>query len=398
MGARGGVGTTTLALSAADLLSRQNSTVVAVELSSCDGGFADHLHQPPAPRRPETGTDPVTRESVTAALQPVSPRLRLLIGAPKPGTSATAHGQETERLLRLLATMVDHVVVDLPSRPCEASRAAMRVADAAVMVVEPVADSIQAARSAAEMMSSWGLRTDSLGAVIVSRSDRVTELSVPEMTRALPMRIVGRIPFVPDACRYAHDHGVTLFSALSDRSEARPLTWVTNALVASAELDCASLLLIDERGEDEQLLELLRDVDAGHFQISRASGTDESVAIARAGDFDVAVLCDSPSTPVRPEAITKLRVAAPRVLIVVLTHGEGDEARRRFLRLGAHECLPRKRAGAFWLGWALRTCIEHGRKLTRAEQRIGALEEAQAGYRRLVGTLLREGGKDQRMV
>ena len=146
VGARGGVGTTTLAINLAwYLANRQNRRVLLLDLDLQTGDCALALNLEPTPGLREALTNPVRIDSIflerTVAMH--SERL-FVLSAEEPlhaGTEFTA--EAVENLVGVLCTQFHYVIIDVPRIPAAPFRRALDIADIRVIVADQTLRSVR---------------------------------------------------------------------------------------------------------------------------------------------------------------------------------------------------------------------------------------------------------------
>jgi Flp pilus assembly CpaE family ATPase len=212
MGAKGGAGTTTVALNVAAALA-QNHSVILAELHPVLGTLTHYCQ----PHRSSQGIghlmkldrSAISTREVEACLWPCkeAPGLQLLFG-PRDMKNLTAIEPEDARaVLAVLNTLADYVVIDLPVSLSETNRAVIEDADLLALVVERDPICVQSAKQILEAMDHWKAAAVVMGAVIVNRAGLVSPLPMPEIEAALSIPIFDSIPPAQDLCaasQHAH--------------------------------------------------------------------------------------------------------------------------------------------------------------------------------------------------
>jgi Flp pilus assembly CpaE family ATPase len=213
LGAKGGVGTTTIALSLASILARE-SRVVLVEMRPTLGSLASHLqaHNPARNLSHCLNPDSLSPGSgeARAALWAYKnvPGLSILFGPQTAGECTAIDPGRAKLLLQSLAALTDYVIVDLPPSLSEANRAVIESSSSMALVVErdPVCAGL--AGKMARTIESWNATSFPVGAVIVNRASVACPVPLLEIETLLNCRVLGVVPPAPDLCLRAQNAGV----------------------------------------------------------------------------------------------------------------------------------------------------------------------------------------------
>lgn len=196
MGAKGGVGASSLALSLAWVASQSTSARVAlVDLDLASGDLAALLDLEPRRSLLQVADqferlDGLLMDSLLAE---AAPGLRLLAA---PGDAVAAEeikGQHVERALSLLLAGHSLVVADLPSRVDEACLAALDRAELLLLVTEPTVLGLRAAQRTLELCRNLG-RADGSVKVVVNRAGAKQCVSARDVERVLKVKPLAMLP------------------------------------------------------------------------------------------------------------------------------------------------------------------------------------------------------------
>ncbi len=196
MGAKGGVGASSLALSLAWVASQSTSARVAlVDLDLASGDLAALLDLEPQRSLLQVAEEFERLDSLLmdSLLADVAPGLRLLAA---PGDAVAAEeikGQHVERALGFLLAEHSLVVADLPSRVDEACLAAMDRAKLLLLVTEPTVLGLRAAQRTLELCRNLGREDGSVG-VVVNRAGAKRCVSPKDVERVLKVKPMAMLP------------------------------------------------------------------------------------------------------------------------------------------------------------------------------------------------------------
>jgi len=213
MGAKGGVGTSTVALNVATLLVQQKKTTIALELRPSYGTFALQLKWSPAQNLAhllELDPGRINNRELSARLYAAPTGLRVLFGPQKIEEFNEVDPARAEAIIEQAAQMSDYVVVDLPSQPAAANQVAAQSCDLFTLVLEPDLASLTSAKVALQLLQTWGVTGSYVGVVVSNRSGLTTALSLREIGSQLGCQIIGVVPFAGEACIAALGQGVPL--------------------------------------------------------------------------------------------------------------------------------------------------------------------------------------------
>lgn len=220
MGAKGGVGTTTVSLNvAAALAGRRRVILVELhpELGSLPLYFQPHRSiRDIADLLATAGrADEMPRREWESSLWPVKnvPGLQVLFGSRSQQNSVPLDPANAARILALASEIADYVIVDLPASLSETNRAVLENSDCLALVVERDPISVQSAKLILNRVDSWKAGRLSIGAVILNRAALVSPMPFAEIDAELRVATLGVIPPAPDLCataQHAHSPMVTL--------------------------------------------------------------------------------------------------------------------------------------------------------------------------------------------
>lgn len=200
IGARGGVGTTTLATNLASYLANQMKRRVGlVDLDLQHGACALTLNVKPTPGLREALTNPFRVDSVflerTMAVE--KERLFVLSGEESLRDQLQFNAEAPATLVSVLRTQVHCVILDVPRIPAEPYRRALALADFRIIVAD---QTLHAVRDAARLRAMLGEQAaEHLNLLVVNRAGEGGNyaVTVKEMQEVIGIRPKVVIPFQP---------------------------------------------------------------------------------------------------------------------------------------------------------------------------------------------------------
>jgi pilus assembly protein CpaE len=236
IGAKGGVGTTSLVANMAVGLSMRNFKNVAVELRPYFGTLVRHFGVNPS----STLNDLMEMTSKTISEAQISQRLlsteqgtQLLAGPQQLKEYREAQPEHVEALLENLVNMTEYVLLDLPHMPSVANRAALRAANTIVIAVEPEPSCVASAQALIELLRAWTISPAIIKFVIVNRMQSVQTISAAELERVLGCELLGTVPAAPEMAAVSLTMGSPIIAYAPTSLVASTLQDITGRLVAA---------------------------------------------------------------------------------------------------------------------------------------------------------------------
>lgn len=238
IGAKGGVGATTVALNVASALAKR-SRVTLVEMRPAFGTLAAYLkpygHIRDISHLLRAEAAEILPADAGACLWPCKnvPGLSVLFGPQSPSACGELSPDRVKELVAALAGSTDFVVLDLPASLSEANRAAIEVSGRVLLVVERDPVCVQSAKLMAQALEAWGVAPQSVEIVLVNRASLSFPTPLAEIETQLGLAALSVVPPGPDICLGAQQAHTPLIAF-------QPDSLVADSLVALAE-KCASL-------------------------------------------------------------------------------------------------------------------------------------------------------------
>lgn len=200
MGAKGGVGTTTVVANIACALRSRELSVCALELRGDHGTLSRLLDVTPLSdigallRLGAAGIDDTSFRSALA----VRPDGLCLLPAPRLAEDFGEIDAERARaIVEAAARTFDLVVIDLPPNASAANRAVLGLSDVVALVLEKDPLAVSAAGTALSLLESWHVHAP-VGSVVVARTSLPEVQSVAQINSELGLKRFGVIPFAAE--------------------------------------------------------------------------------------------------------------------------------------------------------------------------------------------------------
>ncbi|XRQ11797.1 AAA family ATPase [Actinomadura welshii] len=220
-GAKGGVGTTTLAIHLAIAAASAGRTVCLIDMDLQNGdipGYLDVQHRHSIADLAAAAGD-LDGGVVAEALfvHPAGPHLLLAPGQGEDAEEISARA--VRQILTVVRSRYDAVIVDGGTHIADANATAVELADEAVVVATPDVPSLRSARRLARMFARLAIRAEEDLSVLLTRQDRRNEIQ-PDLARKMvgsPLRRVA----VPAAFRALEEAANTGSPAAVKNSDFR---------------------------------------------------------------------------------------------------------------------------------------------------------------------------------
>jgi MinD-like ATPase involved in chromosome partitioning or flagellar assembly len=210
IGAKGGVGTTTVAINVASVLAQKKKNVIAVELKLGCGTFSLIMNQLPTHNLtnvleldPESLNPAILKDYLSSSI----PGLRILFGPQKASEIKDITPEQVVAVIRGLASMADYLVIDLLSDFSEACRAAVKCCHQVILITEREQFSVRSGKQVMELLPAWGVSNNSIKGVVTTRIILPMMMKIENIKSHLDCEILGIIPFSEEACSMSQISG-----------------------------------------------------------------------------------------------------------------------------------------------------------------------------------------------
>jgi Flp pilus assembly CpaE family ATPase len=219
LGAKGGVGTTMVALNVALALARQKKSVILAEMRPSFGTLGYHLRQQPAKSLRtlfDHFPERLGEHDLDALLCKGPAESRILFGPQPEHVFKEIDPGQAEAVVQGLAKMAEFVILDLPNQPSVATQSAVRLCHFVAVVTEREPGSVVCAKVALNQLQSWGVGGSLVGAVIVNRTEYHSPIKLMDIRTQLGCEIAGVVPPGTSACFQALAAGALPVLSMAD--------------------------------------------------------------------------------------------------------------------------------------------------------------------------------------
>lgn len=218
IGAKGGVGTTTVAVNLGIALVRRKVPTILIDLHHHSGTVAWQLKLPDRPSL----TELLAMEAYQIDSHQLSKKLFMhasgLAVLPSPPIGAgvieipPAHASAIVRSARPLAEVI---LLDLPHILSPGTKEVLALSDLALLVLAPQPTDVACAEQLKALLEDVGLTGDAVNLVVVNRTPAASTLSLPRIEQQLQKTSLGFVPPAAEELAYSYQQGVPLVLAES---------------------------------------------------------------------------------------------------------------------------------------------------------------------------------------
>lgn len=233
LGAKGGVGTTTVAINVSLALVQEDRKTVAVELHPQFGSFAVHIGSSANESVQDLASlsvSRINRQVLRRHLLTDHSGLEVLFGPSKSDERLQLDPSWVEELMSQLSEMAEFVVLDLPNDLSVATEAALLASDLITLVTRPEPDSLTSAKKKLDVLRTWGIGRGRIEAIIVNHVPLAVGVSVDEIGDQLDCEIAGVVPPAADAFAIAQRRSRPLLQTQPQNAAAARLRQIAEKL------------------------------------------------------------------------------------------------------------------------------------------------------------------------
>jgi CheY-like chemotaxis protein/MinD-like ATPase involved in chromosome partitioning or flagellar assembly len=214
IGAKGGVGTTTLVVNLAAAMAQSGKTVIAIELTPEYGSFSMLLNRAPSwdiSTLLRGAPDMISREAVTSCLEDLGGGFRALCGPQRVEDSHLVRPEQARALLAVARTLADCTLIDVPSGLTSIEEV-IQHSKLTTLVVERNRLCLQAAVAKMPALQAMARRPGAVGAVVINKTPFIEYLPPSEFGSRLGCAIFGVVPPAADLQAVGESEGLPVLT------------------------------------------------------------------------------------------------------------------------------------------------------------------------------------------
>jgi MinD-like ATPase involved in chromosome partitioning or flagellar assembly len=234
VGAKGGVGTTTLALNIASCIALNKKSVVAVELRSNCGTFAPYLNHQPLSNVAgllDMSAERLHKLDMRAHLVEFPWGLKVLFGPQSIEDCRPIEREKAEILLNRLVAIAEYLVLDLPDATSVPSQVAACHANRGVLVLNNDPVGVICGRRVLDELCAAGISRPLLKAVAVNRAASFEGMKIEDLAAGLNTTFLGIVTPAADLCRKAEERGLPFILVRPNHLASEMISEITSKLL-----------------------------------------------------------------------------------------------------------------------------------------------------------------------
>nr|MBC7244592.1 response regulator [Chloroflexota bacterium] len=218
IGAKGGVGTTTIAVNLGVALARRKVPTILMDLHAHSGTVAWQLKLPARISLTELlkmEANQIDSHQLARRLFMHSSGLAVLPSVPTDTNLLEISQAHVSAIIRSARSLADAILLDLPHMLSPGTKEALSQSDMALLVLGPQPIDV----ACAEQLNPWfedaGLTGETVSLIVVNRASSTGTLSLPQIEQQLKKASLGFIPPAMEELSFSYQQGVPLVLAES---------------------------------------------------------------------------------------------------------------------------------------------------------------------------------------
>lgn len=204
VGAKGGVGTTTVAINVAAAIAAKKSKVIAVDFRPYMGSLSIQL----GIRRPlaenwrglfELDAEHINERELAKWLRSTNFGVKVFLGPQKVDDYKEVEPSQAEAVIKGISALANFTIVDLPCHPSSATQAVVQLCDLVTLVVEPQLESMMVGKVWLKLLKRWMSKESKITLVAVNRTPLPSQISLDAISSFFECKIAGEVPHASEA-------------------------------------------------------------------------------------------------------------------------------------------------------------------------------------------------------
>ncbi len=237
IGAKGGVGTTTVAINMGIILAKEKKRVIALELMPNHGSFSQLLGHVPSENLKsilDLDETQIDEHLLEQKLFSHPAGLKVLFSPQSAHETKEIEPEHAKKIINHLRHLSDYLIIDFSNYPSQATKEGILLCHSVALVSDTDITSINAGKFILDLISSWGFNRGHANAIIVNKIVSPQPIKQTDIKTQLGCEILGMIPTATLACNISQKSGEPIAQSMLDNNFVEQITQITHKLCGTA--------------------------------------------------------------------------------------------------------------------------------------------------------------------
>ncbi len=233
IGAKGGVGTSTVVINIGIILAKERHRITTVELMPHYGSFSQLLgHMPGDNLKSLLDYDlkSIDEGLLNHKLFKHPTGLKVLFSPQSSHEIQEIDPEHAKAIINCLKDIADYTLIDFPNYPSNTTKESILKCDSLTLVSDAEPVSLASGKVMLDLISSWGFNRSHINAIIVNRVISPQPVKSSDIKSQFGCEILGVVPTATLACTMAQKSGEPIAQSLLDNNFVDQLTQITHKL------------------------------------------------------------------------------------------------------------------------------------------------------------------------